>query len=342
MPPPVDEIDEPASTPLQPGQMHCPQCKGAVNSHALTCRWCGLRLHEDTHTPVFWLAILGTITLAVMFIGLGVLALVGNNSNTDFFSSLAGSDQPKVLVAQGYDSSLPTQQHIRQFVSQTNFWPNTNLDAGLPEPQLMANQVLSGIEVSDNATIVLSFHENLEVIGGHSITLTAMADTQGLPVWHCSDSTLDSTLLPATCFNETNTLELIPPSHSPSVPAAPTHSSLSGEQLPSANFVIRILNYEFQNTRSIRNTVWQYKQENGYWPSHEQAGLADPRRLGSQAMAMVQADNQGRVIYTLSGAIKELEGQTITLVADTSRELWFCESNIPRTHLPTRCVTGFE
>lgn len=345
MPPPVDGPDAAPhmKTELLAGQYPCPQCQGPLESKALTCRWCGLRLNEDEKTAAWWLSALGAAAVLIISTLL-VLAASGMFGNA-MLSSLSSSQQPEQQVATAYASTNEVQAHIRDFVGRTNFWPNSNLDAGLPEPAQLANQYLISIEVLDNATLIATLRPELEFIGGHTFRLQAQIDTQGLPVWSCSDTSLPPALAPPQCLTHVSTPlgQAAPATQS----AQPTQSNqpaaLSADALPPANFVKKVISEEFANTRWIRKAVIQHRNEHGDWPAdNSSTGVGHAAQLGSHAVQQIQIQPNGKIAYQFSNVMEGMRGAVVILQNDSSLGLWFCKSNIPESHLPNSCQSGIR
>lgn len=319
---------------------HCPACGQAVTDQAITCRWCGKRLQPGSRLWLWLLVVPGA--LAMLLIPVALVLSPPSLPGLNALDMAQAQMSPEQHVAQGILEAEQTQLRIQDFVLRTNFWPNSNLDAGLPEPEGLASASLERIVIGNNALITIRFRQTLPEIGGHTLAFVPERTADGLPRWRCRGGTLPEAWRPASCQAPSTQAPTQTPTQGTAPPPAAT-PAVDGQDLPPAAFVRRVLDDDIQNTRWLRDRALAYWRDHGRWPdSHEALQLEDPYRLGSQAMQQVRLLSNGEVLYEFSGAIPQLRGDQLTLVPTPQPGQWACQSSLPDTHLPESCWSGLR
>lgn len=318
----------------------CPGCLRPLRASALHCHHCGTRVRKGGRV---WL-LYALVGLTAMVAGPVLVGsqLAGKLSLPDMGQMLA---DPAGQALAGHEHALAIQGKVRDFVSRTGFWPNSNLDTGLGDAEQLGSAEVARITIGANALMTLHFRDELAEIGGHSLAYVPERDAQGLPSWRCEGGTLPDPWRPADCQGAEPAAVPAPASEAAqglqdmfSLPAG-----RSTVELPPEAFTRRVLGDELDNTRRVRDMVLDYRRQHGQWPAgHDAMMLRDPYQLGSHAVRQIRVLDQGRILYEWSAGLQTLQGETLTLVYDTSRRRWFCDSDIPGSHLPDSCRDGLE
>lgn len=92
--------------------------------------------------------------------------------------------------------AFETRNQVTEFINNTNFWPNQNIDAGLAKN--ISNRSIKSIEISDNALITVTLRASAG--GGTEHTLIFTPNTlKGRVVWNCLKGSLPMELRPDIC-----------------------------------------------------------------------------------------------------------------------------------------------
>ncbi|MDF1820994.1 MAG: zinc ribbon domain-containing protein [Alcanivoracaceae bacterium] len=299
----------------------CRQCMRELAPGSSFCPWCGARQGNRMVRSV--------IIMVMLLLMLAAIGIPLYYAASDAIQARSASHQhvEKAMARAGN-----IQQQVAAFIQRTNFWPNSNLDAGLPRPEALADDSLKSITVGNQAMIALAFRDELPGIGGHTLLFVPASDSGKLPSWECRGGTLPARWLPDTCE---------PPEAEPAPAAAPETTpqpAPTGGDLPPANYLRRVLTQELKQSQYIRDKMIAYQRRHGRWPAgHDALDLADPLKLGSYAMRRVEVQAGGKLLYEFSTALENMEGRQITLEARDDGKRWQCLSDLPVTHLPTMC-----
>lgn len=319
--------EDPAMAVAMPvsSSMPCRQCHHELASGSSFCPWCGARQGSRVARTV-------SISVALLL----MLAAIGIPLYFAASEAIQARGEAHQHVAAAMARSEALQADISSFIERTNFWPNSNLDAGLPPPQALADDSLSRVTIGNQAIISLTFREELAGVGGHTLMFVPASDSGRLPRWECRGGTLPADWLPADCEPpepppaESDT----PQAAAEPLPAIPEVSS----DLPPANYLRRVLTQELEQSEYIRDKMIAWQRRHGRWPDqHAALDLADPLQLGSYAMRRVQVNAGGELLFEFSTALENMEGRQLILRANADGSRWECDSDLPATHLPIMC-----
>jgi len=168
-------------------QNFCPECGTIRASADSICIHCGFDPEE----------IKGTLTkVKVINIVVGIAILVtGIFLGLPYYQQYAKRAQIETDLGLAFD----TRNTVTEFIQKTNFWPNQNIDAGLPKS--LENQSIESILLSDNGVMTVTIRG--EVLGGESQTLIFTPNTlKGRIVWNCLKGTLVKELRPDICLQK--------------------------------------------------------------------------------------------------------------------------------------------
>jgi len=163
---------------------YCPECGTIRASADSTCIHCGYDPVEIRTTNTKSIL----IKLAIVVI---VLAIVGAIA-FPYYQQYAKQMQVQNDLKLAFD----TRNRITDFILQTNFWPNQNIDAGLDK--LISNRSLKSVVVGDDSVITVIVRA--EALQGTEQTLIFTPKTlKGRVVWNCLEGTLQEEYRPEVC-----------------------------------------------------------------------------------------------------------------------------------------------
>jgi len=163
----------------------CPECGTIRASADSICIHCGYDPEEikSTFTKVKLINIIAGIAILVAGVFLGL----------PYYQQYAKRTQIETDLNLAFD----TRNTVTEFIQKTNFWPNQNIDAGLPKT--LENQSVESILLSDNGVMTVTIRG--EVLGGDSQTLIFTPNTlKGRIVWNCLKGTLVKEMRPEICL----------------------------------------------------------------------------------------------------------------------------------------------
>lgn len=303
---------EPPST--VPPESRCRHCNEPVLPRALHCPWCGGRQRERGG---LWPALAGLALLALLALPLVSLVIM------PVHEKIRTGDQVAAAVRQGE----ATAEHLRAFMQRTGFRPNSNLDAGLPEPGKLAEPPLASIRVSSGALITLRFKPGLEQLGGRTLVFQPSSGDHGEPTWLCRPGTLDAALLPPRCRPAKT--------DAPPPPKADTRQTETADH-DRAGLVRRVVREEIELSRSIRERMTEYRETSGEWPRHGKSlGLPDNVKPGTSAVRQMRVLPGGKLEMEFVAAIMGDRSFSVTL-HHNGRD-WMCRADIDPVFLPENC-----
>jgi len=163
----------------------CPECGTIRASADSICIHCGYDPEEIKGT-------LTKVKIINIIVGLCIL-IVGIFLGLPYYEQYAKRAQIETDLGLAFD----TRNTVTEFIQKTNFWPNQNIDAGLPKS--LENQSIESILISDNGVMTVTIRG--EVLGGDSQTLIFTPNTlKGRIVWNCLKGTLIKELRPEICL----------------------------------------------------------------------------------------------------------------------------------------------
>jgi len=172
---PIDNVD-PAN--------YCPECGTIRASADSTCIHCGYDPIEISTNKTKSMLIKLTIILLVLGIGI-VIAF-------PYYQQYAKQMQVQDDLKLAFD----TRNKITDFILQTNFWPNQNIDAGLDKD--ISNRSLKSVVVGDDSVITVIVHA--DALQGSEQTLIFTPKTlKGRIVWNCLGGSLQEEYRPKIC-----------------------------------------------------------------------------------------------------------------------------------------------
>jgi len=165
----------------------CPECGTIRASADSICIHCGYDPQETKNT--FTKVKLINIAAGILILVAGVLI------GLPYYQQYAKRAQIETDLSLAFD----TRNAVTEFIQKTNFWPNQNIDAGLPK--LIENQSIESVVLSDNGVMTVTIRG--EVLGGDAQTLIFTPNTlKGRIVWNCLKGTLVKELRPKICLTK--------------------------------------------------------------------------------------------------------------------------------------------
>ena len=243
----------------------------------------------------------------------------------------------------------PVQGTLNEFIERTGFLPDSNLDAGLPEPQSYADGRLTSVSVGRAALITVSYAESVPLIGGQTILFVPEQRDQGAGLrWRCDGGTVDSRWLPQACRYQ--------PVIQQSNPGRPLITGLDdlkqqAEALPvlqrdplagRASSAKRVIAEQIADSASIRRDSLQYFMANVTWPaSNADLGLPAPNRAGGPYLRHLKLLPDGSIEMRFNDRVSSLDGHRFW-IRPTLPGQWRCDSTLPDDHLPSACDTALR
>lgn len=247
--------------------------------------------------------------------------------------------QAHAQVTRAIDAAQQVQAPLRDFIDRTGFWPNSNLDAGLPAPEQYANDVVDEVRIGSKALISVHLRESLPLIGNSSLLFVPQRDADGQISWRCDGGTLPAEYLPTACQapDASAFRAAVAPTAEPlklEMPKLPASSATAG---PSPRQIQRLLSETLRETASVRRAMLQAMMLDAQWPdTNSQAGVPDARTLGPAPFRRIEVQPGGRLLYEFSDHYPNLEGHKLTLVPAGIAE-WRCETTLPEDYIPVDC-----
>ncbi|MDH5483638.1 MAG: pilin [Gammaproteobacteria bacterium] len=168
-------------------QGFCAECGTIKESADSICIHCGLRddLANQTKTTIKK-ALLASVAAAVLFVILG-FAL------KPFYLQYT----QKTKIQDGLQLAIETRNRVTTFILDTNFWPNQNIDAGLPKS--IQNEIIESIKVSENAVITVIIRaEALGSSQSQDLIFTPRLFKDKI-TWNCLKGSLSNKFRPDAC-----------------------------------------------------------------------------------------------------------------------------------------------
>ena len=132
------------------------------------------------------------------FTGQGGMAVLGIMS---MFALPAYQDYTKrTYIAEGLALASGVKMAVTETYAVTGGWPNNNVEAGLPETDVITSNAVSGIEVLEGGLIAIYFDSKVQYDG--YLVLKGQETPQGTIQWICYESDLEAKHLPYNCRQE--------------------------------------------------------------------------------------------------------------------------------------------
>lgn len=318
----------PATPPAtEPGQ--CAACRTPLTAtgHCPQCARNGSITPSTPRPPRRWwplAAALAGLTLLTPLVLLGVLPAVEDL-------------RTRLRVDDGLMRGREITRTLQEFVERTGFVPNSNLDAALPAPPALGDEVVAAIDVRDQALVVVRFREELPRIGGGSLHFVPQKSIDGRFSWRCDGGELPATYLPRECRPPEAEALVAERKFTAPAPAPVAAPAAAGTEPVSPRMVQRILSEEIARTADARRRMVRALAAEGAWPaSNEQIGLPNARRYGGPAFRQVSVEPEGHMVFVFSSTFPELEGHRLRLVPGEAGT-WTCEATLPPEYVPTPC-----
>jgi pilin len=282
------------------------------------------------------------IMIKAVLIGLALIALVAGAT----WLALPVYQQQKnhALVRSAISEVEGVSDQLRTFIDKTGFWPNSNLDAGLGEPDSFQSSALASIRISSKALIIATFNDSQEDIGGQTLLFVPQRSADRVVHWRCDGGTLAPQWRPTECIAPEHTEyqrqdTAAPLTLAESIPKIPASTNPTG---PSERKIQQLLRNEISKTVHVRQAVMQMRIMDGLWPrTNSEAGLPVGRLISSSAFHKVEVQPEGRILYVFSDQIPSFEGHKLWLVPAAVGE-WRCEASFEERYLPTPCSASIS
>jgi len=163
----------------------CPECGTIRASVDSICIHCGYD-PENIKSTTSKVKLINLVIVILILVAGGFLGL-------PYYQQYAKRTQIETDLNLAFD----TRNTVTEFIQKTNFWPNQNIDAGLPKQ--IENQSIESIVLSENGVMTVTIRG--EVLGGNSQTLIFTPNTlKGRIVWNCLKGTLVREMRPEICL----------------------------------------------------------------------------------------------------------------------------------------------
>jgi len=165
----------------------CPECGTIRASVDSICIHCGYD-PEDIKSTTSKVKLINLVIVILILVAGGFLGL-------PYYQQYAKRAQIETDLNLAFD----TRNTVTEFIQKTNFWPNQNIDAGLPKQ--IENQSIESIVLSENGVMTVTIRG--EVLGGDAQTLIFTPNTlKGRIVWNCLKGTLVREMRPEICLEK--------------------------------------------------------------------------------------------------------------------------------------------
>jgi len=172
---PIDNVD-PAN--------FCPECgtiRASPDSQCVHCDYDPIEIKRSNTKSIL-------IKMLIALIILGIAAIFA----FPYYQQYTKKSQIHNDLKLAFD----TRNQVTEFILQTNFWPNQNIDAGLEKN--ISNSSLKSVTVGNNAVITVVLRA--EALSGHEQTLILIPNTlKGRIVWNCLGGSLQKAFRPDIC-----------------------------------------------------------------------------------------------------------------------------------------------
>lgn len=168
----------------------CPKCGTIRESASAVCTQCGYDPASDRKPLPVARFVKAGIALVI------VAALV-------WFAGMPyyRSYQKHQAILDGLNLAFETRNKIASFIQDSNFWPNQNLDAGLPAPDAISNNIVHSIRITGNGAFTVTL--KAEVLGSPQTLIFKPRTLKGKLVWNCTGGTLQQEYRPKLCRSQT-------------------------------------------------------------------------------------------------------------------------------------------
>lgn len=236
---------------------------------------------------------------------------------------------------------------LSDFIKRTGFYPNSNLDAGLPEASNFEDHTLNAIAIGSAGMIVTTFQDDIPRVGGKMMYFVPEMTTDGNLRWRCETGSQEASIgdqwLPSHCQYKTQRQRTSAAEH-----LAKTQQALKDmtRSLPDVmpetedqqTITIRdVTEQAVTQMKSIRASAATFFMNNGHWPSNNQAmGLEAENKLGGTYFRYMRWNADGSVEARFNDYMPGIEGHRLWLRANSDGK-WECGASLSQEYLPDSC-----
>ena len=162
----------------------CPECGTIRASETSVCIQCGYdpEATQSAQSKAKWIKIAAII---ILLVAASLLAL-------PFYQQYSHNKQVQDDLQLAFD----IRNQVTEFIQKTNFWPNQNIDAGLPKK--ISNASIDSVVINEGAVISVTLKAS--ATGSTKQTLVFTPNTlKGHIVWNCLKGDLKMDLRPEIC-----------------------------------------------------------------------------------------------------------------------------------------------
>jgi len=182
----TDQAEDKVIEDINP-ENFCPDCGTIRASADSICIHCGYD-PEDIKSTFTKVKLINLVIVILILVAGGFLGL-------PYYQQYAKRAQIETDLNLAFD----TRNAVTEFIQTTNFWPNQNIDAGLPKQ--IENQTIESIVLTENGVMTVTIRG--EVLSGDSQTLIFTPNTlKGRIVWNCLKGTLVKEMRPEICLQK--------------------------------------------------------------------------------------------------------------------------------------------
>lgn len=167
----------------------CPDCGTIRGSADALCLHCGYNPNE-IETPQASTGKMKWIIVAAIIAGIAIIALL---VGLPYFKNMMTQKKIEQDLALAFD----VRNQVSAFIEKTNFFPNQNMDADLPEH--ISNDAIHSIVIGENATITVTMNPVAANNASDQTIIFKPKISQGKIVWNCMEGTLGNEFRPELC-----------------------------------------------------------------------------------------------------------------------------------------------
>lgn len=168
---------------------YCPECgtiRASANSNCVHCGYNPQEVKSKKNRSIIIKAVIATMVLIV-------LILIALPFYQQYSKHMQLQDDLKL--------AFETRNKVTDFIHETNFWPNQNIDAGLEK--IISNRSIKSIIVGENATLTIILNkqilDELKLDSDQNTLIFTPNTLKGRIVWNCLKGTIDESIRPEIC-----------------------------------------------------------------------------------------------------------------------------------------------
>lgn len=167
---------------------YCPECGTIRESSEAICRSCG---YDPALQPKSRVAVAKLLQAGIAVVVIAALVWL-------FGLPYYRSYQKQQTIQDGLKLAFETRNQVAQFIQDTGFWPNQNIDANLPKN--ISNNVIHAIQITGNGEFTVTL--KAELLGSPQTLIFKPRSLKGKLVWNCTGGTLEQRYRPALCQSQ--------------------------------------------------------------------------------------------------------------------------------------------